>query len=200
MSNEFLLAFFKQNKRAHELLLDIDNPLWSSYLNARQEYKEKTFNKGTSEISLSVIIEEFNRLINILKNEDLERFILNTAVQDIIVFNQLMINEIQNLPKEKPVSVKTFLSNKIGEYQVLVNNNYVKLPENIKIYITKSRFKYKESLYVHSKVSVNEFYEINNTYNSLVSSLDEDTKNCFVNTLKYQDFIAICNFILEEFN
>ena len=199
MSNKFLLEYFEEHKRALELQLDVVNPLWSTYLIARKEYKEKTFNNKPAS-SLSNLYDDFNKLVNSLETDDLEQFILNTSTQDIIVFDQLMINEIKNLPKETSVSVKKFISNKINEFQVLVNDNYIYLPENVQHYVTESRFAYKENLYIHSKVSVEKFHKINNIYNRLVSSLDKDTKKHFVNTLMYQDFIAICNLHWKEFN
>src|SRR6185295_6535738 len=138
MSNKFLLAYFEEHKRALELQLDVVNPLWSTYLIARKEYKEKTFNNKPAS-SLSNLYYEFNKLVNSLETDDLEQFILNTSIQDIIIFDQLLIDEIKNSSEKKLGSVRSFISNKINEFQVLVNNNYIYLPENVQHYVTESR-------------------------------------------------------------
>ncbi|CAG8510213.1 11463_t:CDS:2, partial [Racocetra fulgida] len=171
MSNNFL----EEHKSAKELLLKNLPFEFNDYLDKRRPYKEDTFNE--KEVSShSGLYEEFKNIVNQLNEEDLKQFILITSIQDIVVFDQVMIDKIKILPKGKPVSVQNFIKNKLSEFEVLLNDNYVNLPEYVQVYIIKNRFQYKQNLYINSKVSVKNFHDINNTYDSLISNLDENIK------------------------
>ncbi|CAG8852185.1 35933_t:CDS:1, partial [Racocetra persica] len=59
---------------------------------------EDTFNKKEVS-SLSGLYEEFKNIVNQLNEEDLKQFISITLIQDIVVFDQVMIDKIKNLLK-----------------------------------------------------------------------------------------------------
>ncbi|CAG8766224.1 31522_t:CDS:1, partial [Racocetra persica] len=86
------------HKSAKELLLKNSPFEFNDYLDKRRPYKEDTFNEKEVS-SLSGLYEEFKNIVNQLNKEDLKQFILITSIQNIVVFDQVMIDKIKNLPK-----------------------------------------------------------------------------------------------------
>lgn len=198
MSNIFLLHFFQEHKRKNELLIENCPPEWKSYLDNRQKYKKETFNRKPV-TSLSNLYEEFNKLVNSLVDEDLNQFICFTGIQDIIIFDQFMIDQIEELTADNKTAVQVFVKVRQSKYSYLFKDNCSILPDHVKVYI-KDRYNYKSDLYLRSKVSNGTFHSINSTYGRLISSLDDKLRKCFVDALMYQDFDLICESILNEFN
>ncbi|CAG8839305.1 33596_t:CDS:1, partial [Racocetra persica] len=147
---------------------------WKTYFDTRKTYREKLF-RNKYDDSLRNILGEFNNLVNGLSDSELRQFILFTSKQDIVVFCEFTIEEIRTLPENKlTINIK-------NKYDNLLKKASLALSENVNKYINRDRFRYKERLYHGLHCDVDNFKEINNTYNTLISNLDEDTKKIFVN-------------------
>src|SRR5690242_7093975 len=164
---------------------------WKTYFDARKTYRETLF-RNKYDGSLGNILEEFNNLVNSLPDNELQQFILFTSKQDIVVFYEFMIEEIKTL-SENDLSI-----NRKEYYGDLLDETSLVLSENVNRYISKDRFQYKKKLYHELHCDVDNFKEINNTYNSFIGNLDEDSKKIFVNALMYQDLYLLCDLYLRD--
>ncbi|CAG8813547.1 26326_t:CDS:2, partial [Racocetra persica] len=146
---------------------------WKTYLDARKTYKEKILRNNYNG-SLENILKEFNSLVNRLSDSDLKQFILFTSKQDIVVFCDFMIEEITTLPENELGTFKGFIIERHSKYLGSLVDMCHNLPENVKKYINTERSLYKKNLYHDSQFDVSNFKEINETYSSLISTLDDD--------------------------
>ncbi|CAG8826085.1 9138_t:CDS:1, partial [Racocetra persica] len=131
---------------------------WKTYFDARKNYREKLF-RNKYDGSLGDILGEFNNLMNSLSDNELQQFILFNSKQDIIVFCEFMIEEI-NILSKNDLSI-----NKKENYGDLLEETSLVLSENVNRYIDKDRFQYKKKLYHGLHCDIDNFKEINNTYN-----------------------------------
>jgi hypothetical protein len=170
-----------------------------NYLEKRMCYKIDTFTNQEYNGSISELYKEFNLLVSSFSNIELEDFIRITCVQDIMVFNRIMLDSVKISGETGFFSVASFIERYKNEYEQNYNKCVNGLSMNAKDYIINSRLKFRHSLYLNSMVSSDEFYLVNKRYESLLCELQEGARKKFVEAIMYQDLKLICEYHLFNF-
>lgn len=199
MNKTEIIKYFKDDIDSLMVLFESRNFESRNYLESRRMYKLDTFANMAYSESLPSIYQDFNRLINRLSEEDLEDFIRITCVQDIMVFDQIMIDSLNESDDNTSITFTNFIVKHENMYENMFTELVTDLPTSVNEYLLGSRLKFKTSLYLRSHSSCDEIHTNNRKEIGIISDTDDDTKKKFARTMMLQDLILICEYHKQNF-
>ncbi|CAG8493028.1 6881_t:CDS:1, partial [Cetraspora pellucida] len=175
-----------------------------SYLELRNKYKNDTFsnNKNFSNNKLKDVNDKFYGVIKELEDEEIPKFIVICSYQDIIVFYNSLINDVQNdkFFNFKGLTEYQFISDQKQKFEKLFQSVSLNLLDNVSNYIENVRNKYKSDLYLLSRCELDKFKEVTEKHKDILDKLDNETEESFKEVSKYQDYIYICQIHMAQLN
>jgi len=194
MNNTEIEKYFKDDIESLAGLFESRNIESRNYLESRRAYKLETFEGMTYNNLILSLNQDFNNLVNRFQKDDLEDFIRITCVQDIMVFDRVMLDLIGQSDEHDPVSLNSFIRGRKIEYETLFKERIANLPTVARHHLTASRSQFKTGLYLRSRSVDIEFYSNHNRELNLIHNLNEDFAEKFIEAMMLQDLALICEY------
>ena len=194
MSRSEIIEYFSNHKDEFENLYQSHLPVFKSYLEARRDHKKASFGGNHNQDLDDQARFEYGLLLErryLASAENIEDLVLTTAIQDLIIFDEIMLEKVVIFEEKEICTKEEFIKRQRENYQALFNMIIGDLPEDAREYVTQHHRGYKTDLYLHNKI-VSELYTTNtNRLNALLRAYDE-IKEKIMNAIAYQDLFIIC--------